>query len=1315
MVLIVRPDSGNAIATPVPPAKITLQAGDQVLAVDSTNEITHVQQPNVSRSFTLTWLKPRWLPFTVLSLLSLPLLLLLLVFFLLQIDLFRAPLLNWGQRTLQAQGIDIQLEGLRGIVPINFTLDRLTLADAKGIWLELTGLHLAWRPLELFRSRIHIDEFSLGALAMERWPLITEIEKSQKNESWLMKKPPVILVEKFIVPSITFSAALLGESVRLSLEGEASVNVKAGTRILLKLHRLDRKIATLSLLANFDTQEILEVNLVVEEKSDLIKHLVKLPITGGMELQLTGRGPLGQWPGNLKLRLPGIVELSTSLHVLMKKNKEIQFNGTFSPAVELIKPRIAALLDAPVPFGLDIRLDAPKPILRQLWMDIPMGRLEVHGENSSDFMIRFPIKTKTINFLPPAVSALLGANADLKANISTDENRRIHLEKLTVHGQALDFVATGDVFLKNDQIALRSELKLPQLKVLNSGAGIPVAGSLTANLNLAGWLREPDIQVALEGRGLKYGGQDLQDLHAKLNAKQLFSDLKGDLDVGLGPLSQTVGLHARFKRLNSQVAIQDLLLSAPATYLRGELNLDVVNLLLQGNLLGRVDNLGALHYWSGQEHLKGALDFAVTLTTPKTQSMDLRAHGTAISGEFGRVDEFKTDVVIANARALSGVDLHAEAKGIVRNEYRIKSVTVTAQGDARRLDLNTRINAESPSDTHLDLDAQLAWVGQQRRALLRNLDGAWKGKLFHLKMPLELTADARETRVNHLWLDFAGANLNAMARFGTREVAAEVMFDSLPLQLLTELSGTNLEGMGKAKLHLTGTRSDPRIQLEVEARDLKAFAVEGKKLPPVQVNATAELISGQFSADLGIAGLTENPVKINLALPLQLTLDPLNFHFDARAPLRGSLVGVADIGRLSRFFILDDQKLTGLAQATVRLDGNLGDPKLGGEIHVRNGHYENGLTGTLIKDLNLDIQLAGQSLTIAALNANDGGKGRLHAQGGVVLDHQRGDFRLDTQIDLDKATLMRSDNASATFSGHLALMGDRQGSEIKGNVNVIKSEIRLPERMTPDVPKLEVQETPVRGKRKVTPPQTVRNPSYPVKLNIKVDIPSRTFARGRGLDSEWRGQIEIAGLAQEPRATGQLWIQRGVFDFLDRRFKIQEGNIDFHGDYPPVPNINLKADVAGHDMLAILSVTGVATNPKVTLESQPSLPQDEILARLLFDREIKNISVLQALKLAMAVQTLAGRTGGRGLDLLGRTRDSLGLDTLDMDSKDSENKSVKAGKYLRENVYLEVESGLGNGASKARVEKEISRQLSVETSVDQDSNSSFGINWKVDY
>ena len=78
-------------------------------------------------------------------------------------------------------------------------------------------------------------------------------------------------------------------------------------------------------------------------------------------------------------------------------------------------------------------------------------------------------------------------------------------------------------------------------------------------------------------------------------------------------------------------------------------------------------------------------------------------------------------------------------------------------------------------------------------------------------------------------------------------------------------------------------------------------------------------------------------------------------------------------------------------------------------------------------------------------------------------------------------------------------------------------------------------------------------------------------------------------------------------------------------------------------------------------------------------------------------------------------RDAIGLDTLDVGGDNPGEATAKAGKYIADNVFLEVERGLASGSGKAKVEIELNDNFSVNTEVDENAQSGVGIEWSLDY
>jgi translocation and assembly module TamB len=233
-----------------------------------------------------------------------------------------------------------------------------------------------------------------------------------------------------------------------------------------------------------------------------------------------------------------------------------------------------------------------------------------------------------------------------------------------------------------------------------------------------------------------------------------------------------------------------------------------------------------------------------------------------------------------------------------------------------------------------------------------------------------------------------------------------------------------------------------------------------------------------------------------------------------------------------------------------------------------------------------------------------------------------------------------------------------------------------------------------------------------VKLDIKVSAPSQVFVRGRGLDTEMRGNLHITGTSGTPHINGQLRTMRGIFNFLDRELAIVEGIMDFRGRIPPSPYLNIEASATTNEITAGIRLTGPVNMPTLKLTSTPNLPEDEILAHLLFGRELRGITPMQGAQLLQALNSLRG--GGQGFDPVGDIRKAIGVDRLNIDANETGDVTVGTGKYITDKIYLGVEGGAGENSGKIKAEIEATRSITIEAESGANSNGT-RINWKHDY
>lgn len=228
-------------------------------------------------------------------------------------------------------------------------------------------------------------------------------------------------------------------------------------------------------------------------------------------------------------------------------------------------------------------------------------------------------------------------------------------------------------------------------------------------------------------------------------------------------------------------------------------------------------------------------------------------------------------------------------------------------------------------------------------------------------------------------------------------------------------------------------------------------------------------------------------------------------------------------------------------------------------------------------------------------------------------------------------------------------------------------------------------------------------------LDITVNAPARIFVRGRGLDAELGGTLRLSGTTADTISTGQIDLIRGRLSILTKRFDLDEGRVRLQGRFEPF--LRFVASTNTTIGTAQIVVEGPADDPEVTFQSNPEAPQDQVLAQIFFGRDISQLSAFQALQLANAVATLAGR-GGDGL--VSRLRGSFALDDLDVTSGEDGNVALRAGKYLSENVYTDVTVG-GSTGPEVSLNIDLSPSVTVRGSVAADSSTGVGIFVEKDY
>ena len=451
----------------------------------------------------------------------------------------------------------------------------------------------------------------------------------------------------------------------------------------------------------------------------------------------------------------------------------------------------------------------------------------------------------------------------------------------------------------------------------------------------------------------------------------------------------------------------------------------------------------------------------------------------------------------------------------------------------------------------------------------------------------------------------------------------------------------------------------------------------------------------------------------------------LNVTANGKVPFSGQGLGVNVSGSLplalaNRFLADRGAQASGTLSLTASVSGGFDKPQLRGMFSASGAQFIDPETNVRLNNINIMGAMEGETITLRQVNAAFGSGGAISATG-TISTNAAANFPANIDIKLDRARYADGKLVVATVNGGITITGPLMRDPlIAGRIDVDRAEITVPENLgggatyvpvrhinTPKNVQTTLDRAKVETRRSKVPTPTAR-PTVP-RLDVVVNAPNQIFVRGRGIDTELGGRVRLTGPVTGIQPVGSFDLIRGRIGILGQRITFDEGHVTLVGDLNP--QINFVARSEGDDITAIVTVTGTVDNLNIVFSSSPELPQDEVLAHLIFKRSIGELSAFQIAQLAAAAAELAG---GSNNSLMGKLRQGTGLDDIDVVTDSKGETAVRAGRYIRDNIYLGVEAGSG-GSTKGTVNLDISRNLKVKGALGSEGDSSGGIFYEKDY
>ena len=932
----------------------------------------------------------------------------------------------------------------------------------------------------------------------------------------------------------------------------------------------------------------------------------------------------------------------------------------------------------------------------------------------------------------PAADALIGGRLRLDVHMQRDKSGGLNLDEASLHGAGVAVTAHGTLDPATRQIAGDFRTSVDDLAVLQR-AGLPAGGRLDIAGHVSGPPSAVSVKAHVDGAKLRWqlaridrAALDLSATSAGAPAAHLMGEIRSrDVTVNL---AADAGLSADRKMLS----VSRLRMASGSDVIVARVRTALGSLLTTGQITADLRDLRRLSPLAGVE-LGGRLALKIALAARQGQTATLALAADNLSAASPGAAPMTVHHAAANA-SLAGVLRRPSGR------FDLTGDGLSAAGASiRRL----RVSGRAPQPDRVDMTADLAgdfkgpftvtaaanFARDQSalRVTVERLNGRMAGTPLRLRQPLVVTARGPVLAMTNLALAIGDGTIRGGLRRDTSSLDLDIDAERLPVALAGHFAGRDdLAGTITARAQIAGPATQPRGRVEIAGDGLRAGAV-APGAPALSVAADAALAPGRLDvhAQTQVAG--RELLSVAGTVPMAFGPQPGMAALAKDRPLNLTVRGAAELAQLTDFLPLAGERIAGHLDLALDIAGTPARPQMRGDLTLDHGRFEDLDSGLIVDALALDLGAAGDHVALRRLTGTDGGKGRLSGSGTASFGPAPSS---NLTVSLDEFQALRRSDATLTASGSATIAGKLSAPALVARLTINHAEFFIPDPPPPSARRIPVTVIDSATGQVLAQPKepSASSGAGAVTLDVAVHVPGQTFVRGRGLDSEWQGDIRARGSSAAPEVTGGLKVVHGTFSFFGKDMTLTRGTVTFTGGHKIAPNIDVLAETTTAEATFDVGATGTPDDLKLKLSSIPAMPQDEILSHLIFGRDVTRLSPAEGLQIAQAAATLS--SGGPGM--LDKVRHKLGLDVLDIGSMNNQNDlqpqqpqgssssasatgntGVSGGKYIANGVYLGAEQGL-SGETRSKVEVEVLPHVRVESEAGTRSEE-VGVNWQMDY
>ncbi len=953
----------------------------------------------------------------------------------------------------------------------------------------------------------------------------------------------------------------------------------------------------------------------------------------------------------------GEINLPFDIHVTNFAAKNWQYVAQNEQSEELQRIALPSLLLQADATGHSVRL-------QKLDIESSLGTLNSQGslQLNADFPLDLTLTSSLNAFLSQGREIFPASDVNLSLSGSLKKTTALSLKTKGMLDAELD----AEVKLAEDKMPLNLTLKVAKGQYAFAQALSPlkindVALKLTGNLldyhaelvgGVEGMDHIPSTHLALNADGKLYAVNIHQLSLAALEGTAKLTGSanwkKGaqwNIEVNLNKMNIRPYVPAMPAVLSGKLITsgeagsQGWLVDIPTVDLAGTLSQRPLSLkgdvALSDKTLLYISNL-SLNYGDNKIHAKGILsdesDLTLDINAPDLRGLYADLSGTLVGKATIQGKSAEPNVTLdLNSRHLhwqvldianATVKGHISGSPILKGNLNVKGANIRYGDSVAMQSVNLSVSGDE-KDHQLVLASQGKPVAADFK-ISGNFDRTsqqWKGALSQVKIDtpigdlkpnqaISVSYDNKKIQAvigAHCW-----QNINADLCFPKPFTAGEngeIPFNikRINLDLVNQFIGQeslkgHLRSEGKVAwfsdkpftLNLTLNGDNLGIAQKLDYRTFKL------DIPKLRLNADIQNNNLSLKSDINV----QNQGRINA----DLKLNDLN-----GARNLGGSFGIERLNlALANQLLTNGEAINGEIISKLTLGGNLEKPLLTGYFDIRN-------VKTKLKTLPFEVTNGDVALRFEGTGSTLQGKvqtpdGNLKMAGSANwtnLDNWSTEVRAETE----GFKLSLPSMGKIQLSTNVVAKATPKLLDLSGNVDIPWARIKvdsLPDNAEPVSEDEVILNGPRKSKEELINREfaATTKSGIEIRSDLKIKIGDDVHFDAYGFKSNLAGLLSVKQEKGRLGLYGQIDLKNGRYASFGQDLLVRKGQINFSG-LPSQPMLNIEAirnpeAMEDSKVTAGVKVVGVATNPEVTVFSNPSKPQDQALSYLLTGRSLED-------------------------------------------------------------------------------------------------------------